>query len=77
MADALTVVEWPNRLGGLTPSQHLEIELAAAGTDARMVRMAEHGGRWQERLEELRRSCAAAGLAEEDETGTIDQEQDQ
>ena len=34
-ADGLSLVEWPDRLGGLKPREHLELRLAIAGEGAR------------------------------------------
>ena len=34
-AAAITLVEWPDRLGSLKPREHLELRLAIAGDGAR------------------------------------------
>ncbi len=41
--DGLSVVEWPDRLGGLTPRDRLEIELAIVSEAKRVARLAWHG----------------------------------
>ena len=55
-ADAISLVEWPDRLGGLLPSRRLEVAFAyGAADDRRRVTLTCHGD-WPERLED-------AGLA--------------
>ena len=66
VADGVAVVEWPDRLGKLTPPEHLEIALSDAGDGARKVLVTPHGRQWLERLDELRRACAAASLVARD-----------
>ncbi len=57
-AEAISLVEWPERLGALLPADRLEIALdfaardVSGGGDARRARLAGHGA-WAARLEEL------------------------
>ena len=62
VADGVAVVEWPDRLGRLTPPAHLDIELRSAGAGARTVVLTAHGQPWRERMAVLRQACVAAGL---------------
>lgn len=45
----LTVVEWPERLGSLTPAQRLDIFLEAVSESGRLCRLDGNAG-WEERL---------------------------
>jgi tRNA threonylcarbamoyladenosine biosynthesis protein TsaE len=48
--EAITLIEWPDRLGGRVPADRLEIRLSyGAAADARSVVLAGYGG-WRERL---------------------------
>lgn len=49
----LAVVEWPDRLGGMLPSDRLHIELFFALRTARTARITIFGKRWQERFSAL------------------------
>lgn len=50
MSDAISLIEWPERLGPLLPETRLHIELApGAGAEARHARIAGHGS-WAERM---------------------------
>jgi len=62
VADGVAVVEWPDRLGKLKPSVHLEISLSDAGGEARRVLVTPHGRQWLERMPQLRGECNAACL---------------
>jgi tRNA threonylcarbamoyladenosine biosynthesis protein TsaE len=54
LADGVTLVEWPERLGALMPADHLMVTLAQGPTaDARIARLAGHGA-WTERLDRAR-----------------------
>lgn len=66
VADGLTVVEWPDRLGRLIPAENLDIRLYAAGEKARKVVVSPHGKRWLGWINELRKACAAASIQIED-----------
>ena len=51
-AEAITLIEWPERLGGLLPDNRLDLTLMA-GADERSRRvLIEAGGDWRERLRE-------------------------
>ncbi len=49
----LTVIEWPDRLGGLLPRARLEIEIFHLGGNRRRIRLSAHGGAWRRRWTEL------------------------
>lgn len=52
-ADAISLIEWPDRLGALLPSRRLDIALAyAAAQSARRATLTGHGD-WSERLEHV------------------------
>lgn len=51
-ADAITVIEWPDRLGEWLPAERLDIDLDFAGGDARSVTITGHAG-WRERAAAL------------------------
>jgi tRNA threonylcarbamoyladenosine biosynthesis protein TsaE len=52
-ATGITLIEWPDRLGGLLPAERLDVELqAGAEATARRARLRGHGG-WAKRLEGL------------------------
>jgi tRNA threonylcarbamoyladenosine biosynthesis protein TsaE len=52
--EAISLIEWPDRLGALLPAQRLDLHLsAAANPDARQARLVGHGD-WSTRLESLR-----------------------
>ncbi len=49
-ADAVSLIEWPERLGGYLPQTNLSVTLLqSAGADQRQV-MIKGGGDWPERL---------------------------
>ena len=51
--DAVSLIEWPERLGTLLPRDRLEMELEfGAEPNARVARLSGHGS-WAERLREL------------------------
>ena len=53
MSEAISLIEWPERLGPLLPEVRLDIELSpGAGSDARRARVTGRGS-WAERLESL------------------------
>ncbi len=52
LADGISLIEWPERLGGLLPRDRLEIALAYAGPDrpqARLAVLTGHGA-WIDRV---------------------------
>lgn len=53
LADAIVVIEWPERLGSLLPAERVDVELAITGDEARQVRLTGHGG-WARRLRVLK-----------------------
>lgn len=42
----LSVIEWPDRLGGMMPADRLHIDLAVLSETARQARLTIHGGGW-------------------------------
>ncbi len=53
LAEGVSLIEWPERLGPLLPAVRLDIALEHGATpDARVARIAAHGA-WTERLPEL------------------------
>lgn len=52
--DGITVIEWPDRLGSLLPSERLQIELFFTSETARKARLTGHSPWWQERLHEIK-----------------------
>ena len=47
----LSVIEWPERLGGLTPEVRLAIRLIRLDETGRRAEISAWGGDWQERIE--------------------------
>jgi tRNA threonylcarbamoyladenosine biosynthesis protein TsaE len=66
VADGLTVVEWPDRLGCFIPAEHLALRLDDAGETGRRATVTPHGKRWLERMDEVKKACAAASIEVED-----------
>jgi len=62
VGDGLTVVEWPDRLGSLTPDNRLEIHINCGQDEERFITLTAHGQGWQERLSNLKRSLVDASL---------------
>ena len=61
VADGLTVIEWPERLGSLKPDTRLEINLAPGrGEQERNVNLTAYGDKWQKRLQKLHESYPEA-----------------
>lgn len=61
LATAISVVEWPARLGPLLPRDRLEVRLAfARSPDARRVRLVGYGA-WAARLAAIEGALPAAG----------------
>ncbi len=53
LAEAILLIEWPDRLGALLPAQRLDVELTPGGTaESRNVRLVAHGD-WQPRLDAM------------------------
>ena len=56
--EAVTVIEWGDRLRGLLPPDRLELELRLGdGDDDRILRFDAGGPRWAARLERLEAAC--------------------
>ncbi len=58
VADGLTVVEWPERLGGLTPKERLEISFQYSGEEERTLILTAYGRTWHDRLRLIETACA-------------------
>jgi tRNA threonylcarbamoyladenosine biosynthesis protein TsaE len=56
-AEAIALVEWPDRLGPLLPADRLDIELRQQGETARTALLTGHGG-WRRRLKQLQAAMA-------------------
>lgn len=52
LADAVVVIEWPERLGPLLPADRVDIALAIAGDEIRQATLTGHGA-WARRLRAL------------------------
>ena len=49
----LTVIEWPERLGSLMPSERLHIELVISGETSRTAHLNTHGELWQKKVADI------------------------
>ena len=59
LADGITLIEWPERLGSMLPPDHLSVTLAAGeGPDGRRVMLAGPPA-WTTRLEEIAKAWTA------------------
>jgi tRNA threonylcarbamoyladenosine biosynthesis protein TsaE len=63
VADGLTVIEWPDRLGSLMPPDRLDIDIRCVANEVRYVSLVPHGNRWQQMIEMLQN----AGLIVQEE----------
>ena len=59
---AICLVEWPDRLGALTPSRRVDVDLSFSdpASETRLLRIAPQGGNWdalQTVLEQCEREC--------------------
>jgi len=52
-AEAISLIEWPERLGALLPADRLDIHLAFGATDEERVVTIAGGASWTERLKGL------------------------
>lgn len=52
--EALSIVEWPERLGDLTPQNRLDILIEPVDAMLRHLRLTPHGKDWQDRFAALR-----------------------
>jgi len=57
VADGLSVVEWPDRLGSLVPPDRLELQISISENDVRAVELKAKGTDWQERIGEIMAAC--------------------
>lgn len=62
VADGLSVVEWPDRLGSLIPDDRLDIEIYLLENESRIVQITPHGDLWQKRVDDVINACNHAGL---------------
>ncbi|MFU8818833.1 MAG: tRNA (adenosine(37)-N6)-threonylcarbamoyltransferase complex ATPase subunit type 1 TsaE [Desulfurivibrio sp.] len=51
--EGVCVIEWPGRLGGLTPARRLELTLDFQGENGRRLKLTAHGADWPSRLATL------------------------
>lgn len=51
--DRLCFIEWPQRLGSLTPSARLDLYLEPVSNGGRDLTLVAHGSDWQQRLAEV------------------------
>jgi tRNA threonylcarbamoyladenosine biosynthesis protein TsaE len=56
-AEAITLVEWPDRLGTLKPREHLELQLAITGDGARRATLRPTAA-WRDRVAAVAKACA-------------------
>jgi len=52
-ADAISLIEWPERLGSLLPEDRLDIHLAFGATEDERIVTISGGASWRERLKDL------------------------
>jgi tRNA threonylcarbamoyladenosine biosynthesis protein TsaE len=52
-AQGLTVIEWPERLGSLTPSERLHIDLIITGENSRTANLYPYGDTWQKKVDDI------------------------
>lgn len=53
MSDAITLIEWPDRLGDLAPDTALSIEISDEGPDHRAIKLTGQDAVWAERLKKV------------------------
>ena len=51
--DRLCLIEWPQRLGSLTPAARLDVSLEPVAAGGRDLSLVAHGADWQHRLAEV------------------------
>ena len=61
VADGLSVIEWPDRLGSLVPAERLDLKICLAEHDVRVVEIIPHGEPWLERMADVIKACCPAG----------------
>ncbi|GBE12091.1 tRNA threonylcarbamoyladenosine biosynthesis protein TsaE [bacterium BMS3Bbin14] len=69
VADGLTVVEWPERLGSLTPKERLEIDFQPSGEEERTLILTPYGRTWYDRLRSIETACADSFVIKQREVG--------
>ena len=52
-ARGLTVIEWPERLGSLMPSERLHIDLVITGETSRTANLSPYGDIWQKKVADM------------------------
>jgi tRNA threonylcarbamoyladenosine biosynthesis protein TsaE len=52
-SNGLTVIEWPERLGNLMPSERLHVELVISGEISRTANLTGHGNLWQKKMADI------------------------
>jgi tRNA threonylcarbamoyladenosine biosynthesis protein TsaE len=60
LAEGALIVEWPERIGGLIPPEHLWIELEHISEEHRQMKFHARGGRCDELLDAVRQSVVGA-----------------
>ena len=61
VADGLSVIEWPDRLGSLVPDERLDVEICLSEKDVRVVVITPHGKSWQQRMDDVMNACNSTG----------------
>jgi tRNA threonylcarbamoyladenosine biosynthesis protein TsaE len=51
--EGLTVIEWPERLGTLMPSERLHVHLLITGETSRSAQLTTHGRQWQKKVADI------------------------
>jgi tRNA threonylcarbamoyladenosine biosynthesis protein TsaE len=51
--DGLTVIEWPERLGSLMPTERLHVHLMITGETSRNAQLTFHGSKWQKKVADI------------------------
>lgn len=60
LAEGALIVEWPERIGGLIPPEHLWVELEHISEEHRQMKFHARGGRYDELLDAIRQSVVGA-----------------
>ena len=55
LADSICLLEWPDRLGSMVPSQRLDVDvrIASGAADARSVALTPYGSLWEARVRNI------------------------
>lgn len=51
--NGVTVIEWPERLGVLMPTERLNVELVISGESSRTANLTAYGDGWQKKVAEI------------------------